>query len=313
MQTPVIILERPGRVDLKRVELRDVGADDLVVDVAWSGISSGTERLLWSGRMPDFPGMGYPLVPGYETVGKVVDAGPNATARIGSTVFVPGANAFKAVRSLFGGAAGRLVVPASRVAQIDEALADRGTLLALAATAHHIAPLDTDWRPELIVGHGALGRLLARLAMCGGGSPPTVWEVNSERRAGDFPYAVVSPEADARKDYARICDVSGSDRILDELIGRLAPGGEIVLAGFYAVPLSFAFAPAFMREARIRVAAQWQPEDLAAVNNLVAAGHLSLDGLITHHACASDAEAAYEQAFDSDGCLKMVLDWREMS
>jgi myo-inositol-1(or 4)-monophosphatase len=37
--------------------------------VLHSGISTGTERLLWDGTMPPFPGLGYPLVPGYETVG----------------------------------------------------------------------------------------------------------------------------------------------------------------------------------------------------------------------------------------------------
>jgi 3-hydroxyethyl bacteriochlorophyllide a dehydrogenase len=51
---------------------------DVVIDIAWSGISSGTERLLWEGRMPSFPGMGYPLVPGYESVGRIVDAGADA-------------------------------------------------------------------------------------------------------------------------------------------------------------------------------------------------------------------------------------------
>ena len=52
--------------------------------------------------------------------------------------------------------------------------------------------------------------------------------------------------------------------ILDALMQRLAPGGEIVLAGFYD-RVSFAFPPAFMREARIRVAAQWREGDLAEV------------------------------------------------
>ena len=70
--------------------------------------------------------------------------------------------------------------------------------------------------------------------------------------------------------------------LLDSLIGRLAPGGEIVLAGFYSEPLSFAFPPAFMREARLRVAAEWQPSDLVAVKALIESGRLSLDGLITH-------------------------------
>ena len=313
MDSRAVILSKPGRVDLQRLELRDVGPDDVLVDVQWSGISSGTERLLWSGLMPDFPGMGYPLVPGYETVGRIVDAGSNASRRIGSTIFVPGANAFKSVRSLFGGSASRLVVPSARAPSIDESLSDRGTLLALAATAHHIAPTDSDSQHELIVGHGALGRLLARLTICQGGAPPTVWEVNAERRVGDFPYPVISTSQDARRNYSRICDVSGSGEILDELIGRLAPGGEIVLAGFYAEPLAFAFAPAFMREARLRIAAQWQPGDLAAVIALVVTGRLSLDGLITHHASASRPGNAYEQAFHDHACLKVVLDWRDLS
>ncbi len=57
-----------------------------------------------------------------------------------------------------------------------------------------------------------------------------------------------------------------------------------MLAGFYSEPLSFAFPPAFMREARIRVAAEWQRADLVAVKQLVESGRLSLDGLITHRA-----------------------------
>ena len=52
--------------------------------------------------------------------------------------------------------------------------------------------------------------------------------------------------------------------LIDTLIGRLAKGGEIALAGFYESPLSFAFPPAFMREARLRIAAEltlktWKP------------------------------------------------------
>jgi 3-hydroxyethyl bacteriochlorophyllide a dehydrogenase len=313
MHSPAVILSRPGLVDVQQVELRQMGSDDVLVDVEWSGISSGTERLLWSGLMPEFPGMGYPLVPGYETVGRITAAGANNEERIGSTVFVPGANAFKSVRSLFGGAAGRLVVPSARAPAINEALTDRGTLFALAATAHHIAPSNGAFLPELIVGHGVLGRLLARLTICQGGSPPTVWEVNAGRRVGDFPYPVMAPGDDARTNYSRICDVSGSGEVLDDLIGRLAPGGEIVLAGFYSEPLAFAFAPAFMREARLRVAAQWQPSDLAAVIALVAAGRLSLEGLITNRATAARPDIAYKQAFQDDACLKLVLDWRGLS
>ena len=65
-----------------------------MVDIAWSGISTGTEKLLWSGRMPEFPGMGYPLVPGYESVGRVCEAGASSGHQVGESVFVPGSNCF---------------------------------------------------------------------------------------------------------------------------------------------------------------------------------------------------------------------------
>ncbi|RYD21187.1 MAG: chlorophyll synthesis pathway protein BchC, partial [Lysobacteraceae bacterium] len=83
METLAVVLEAPERLILRPLALNPVGAADVLIDIAWSGISSGTENLLWSGRMPAFPGMGYPLVPGYESVGRIVDAGADVRDRIG--------------------------------------------------------------------------------------------------------------------------------------------------------------------------------------------------------------------------------------
>ena len=306
MNANAIVLQAPGRLEVTSLTLNAPGPADVVVDVAFSGISTGTERLLWSGRMPPFPGMGYPLVPGYESVGTVVEAGAESGLRIGQTVFVPGAASFVDVRSLFGGAASRLVTKASRVAVVDPSLGDRGALLALAATAYHAT---VDATPDLIVGHGVLGRLIARLAVQAGGAP-VVWETNPARQSGAEGYRVVHPDDDARRDYKVICDVSGDPNLLDALIARCARGAEIVLAGFYAERLSFAFPPAFMREVRLRIAAEWQPSDLTATAALIEAGKLSLDGLITHHAKPAQADEAYRTAFEDVSCLKMILDWR---
>ena len=86
-----------------------------------------------------------------------------------------------------------------------------------------------------------------------------------------------------------------------------------MLAGFYSERMSFAFPPAFMREARLRVAAEWQPSDLVAIRALIDSGRLSLDGLITHHHNAGDAPSAYRIAFEDPACLKMVLNWSSLS
>jgi 3-hydroxyethyl bacteriochlorophyllide a dehydrogenase len=309
MDAIAVVLEQPQRLALTRLPLCNPGEEDVVVDIAFSGISTGTERLLWSGRMPPFPGLGYPLVPGYESVGTITAAGARSGRQIGETVFVPGASCYGDVRGLFGGASSRIVTAGSRVLPVDEQLQDRAVLLALAATAYH-AMANAPTPPELIVGHGVLGRLLARLAASAGDAAPVVWERNHERAGGAENYRVLAPCDDARRDYRAIYDVSGDPQILDTLITRLAPGGEIVLAGFYSEPLSFAFPPAFMREARIRVAAEWRERDLAAVKDLIGQGRLSLDGLITHRRPATEADAAYRTAFDDPTCLKMILDWR---
>ena len=313
MQTVAVVMREPKQIALERVDLIAPNADDVTVDIEWSGISSGTERLLWQGRMPHFPGMGYPLVPGYESVGRVTAVGPASTVAVGADVFIPGTNCFQNVKALFGGSARRVVINQSRIVPLHSLRGPEASLLALAATAYHAAPPATGSRPDLIIGHGVVGRLLARLAMLDGGPPPVVWETVAARRDGAHDYPVVDPTDDTRRNYRCICDASGDASLLDTLIQRLAPGGEIILAGFYSQPLSFNFPPAFMREARLRVAAQFLPADLIAVRDLAQSGRLRLDGLVSHQAPVTACDAAYRTAFEDTGCLKMVLDWRQVA
>lgn len=307
MEAVAVVIERPESLELRKLPLAAPCASDVVVEIAWSGISTGTEKLLWTGRMPTFPGMGYPLVPGYESVGTVIEAGAASGRTTGERVFVPGANCYGEVRGLFGGSASRVVAPGARVVPLTAEAGPESVLLALAATARHAVAGGAT--PDLIVGHGALGRLIARLC-CLVGPAPTVWDIEPARMGGAEGYTVVRPEDDNRRDYRAICDVSGDAALLDQLIGRLAPGGEIVLAGFYPGRIDFAFAPAFMREARLRIAAEWKPADMIAVRALIDEGLLSLDGLVTHSRPATEALDAYPAAFTDPACLKMILDWR---
>ena len=311
MHTTAVLLHRAGELSLEDLALVRPEAGDLVVETRVSAISTGTEKLFWTGRMPAFPGMGYPLVPGYEAMGEVVEAAPGTGFRPGDTVFVPGASCYEGARGLFGAAAARLVTRADRVARIDSGLGAEGALLALAATARHAIAGLHHTPPDLIVGHGVLGRLLARLTVAAGAPVPTVWETEPTRRVGEFAYPVLDPVEDTRRDYRAIYDASGHGAGLDGLIGRLAKGGEIVLAGFYDTALSFTFPPAFLREARIRIAAEWTAADLAATRALVESGALSLAGLISHRRPAADAAEAYATAFGDPACLKMCLDWSD--
>ena len=309
METKAVILSAPGKLGLDKVGIVSPTADDIVVAIKHSGISTGTEKLFWSGEMPPFPGMGYPLIPGYEAAGEVVEAGANSGYRVGEHVFVPGASCYEGAFGLFGAAAETIVTKASRVTRIDRGLGAGGALLALAATARHAMAGPNKAVPDLIIGHGVLGRLLARLTIAAGAPAPTVWEVDPIRMGGASGYEVMTPETDARRDYMSVYDASGRGDLLNEWIGRIAKGGEIVLAGFYTAPLQFAFPPAFMKEARFRISSEWAADDMVATKALAEDGTLELADLITHQQPAAAASTAYETAFTDPACLKMILNW----
>ena len=310
MYTTAVVFQEPGSLQVRRLALTRPGGSDVVAESLLSGISTGTEKMLFDGSMPPFPGMRYPLVPGYETVARVVEAGPDSEHAIGDFVFVPGANCFEDAAGLFGATAERIILPGSRAIPIAEDLAQDAVLLSLAATALHAvkrahAPAD------LIIGHGVLGRLIARVQIALGHEPPLVLETSADRRMGADGYEVVDPATErAGAPCTCIIDASGNPAAIDAAISRLARGGELVLAGFYGERIGFAFAPAFMREVTISLASEFKPGDIHAVLALVAAGRLSLKGLITHSARPADAEAAYHTAFGDPACLKMVIDWR---
>ena len=314
MKAKAIVFEAPKSLSVRELELAPMGPRDLEVTVAFSGISTGTERLLWEGTMPPFPGLSYPLVPGYETVGTIAKMGAEVTGwTVGDSVFLPGSYAFQGVQNIFGGSGERLVVPHERAVKLDPAWGAKGVLLALAATAHHVFTVGRDnlplAYPDLIIGHGIMGRLLARMVVAAGKPAPVVWETQAIRQKGALGYEVIHPDQDVRKDYRCICDVSGDAGILNRVIPKMAAGGEVVLAGFYKQDLAFAYAPAFMREASIRVAAQWKKHDLDAVVAMFHDGSLPLEGLITHTEKAAHAQRAYEIAFGDPECLKMIVEW----
>lgn len=329
MTSEAVVFNAPGRLELRQVELKPQTVDDLVVKIDYSGISTGTEKLLWQGDMPQFPGLGYPLVPGYEAVGTVVSAGDACTTPPGTRVFVPGSSCFCGdVRGLFGASASTLVVREHRTHPIGALAKDQAVLLALAATAMHILThrlqkhsdggrhsLSTiaTQAPELIVGHGVLGQLLARLCLAVGAEAPVVWETNPARRHTTAGYNVIAQSDDDYHQYTRICDVSGAGgSLFDQLIARLARGGTLILGGFYSNKVAFTFPAAFMREVELTISAEWKPEDMRLVQSLIKANKLSLDGLVSHQEPAARASSVYSQAFNDPECLKMVLDWSDL-
>ena len=289
--------------------------DDVVVDIEWSGISTGTERLLWTGRMPRFPGMGYPLVPGYESVGRVVEAGRAlGRAASASACSCPAPRCFGEVRGLFGGAASRVVVPARARVPVDDGLGEQGVLLALAATAYHALAgagaraarpdrRPRRARPPARAPRGAPAARRRRSGRRNAAAP---------RRRRRLPGRRSRPTTRAAT-TARICDVSGDAALLDTLIARLAPrrrdrARRLLRRAAVASPSR---RPSCARRASASPPNGSRADLRGGARAGRATAALSLDGLITHRARRRRTPTrAYRTAFGDPACLKMVLDWR---
>jgi 2-desacetyl-2-hydroxyethyl bacteriochlorophyllide A dehydrogenase len=248
------------QVELRREPLPLLGETDVRLRALVSGLSHGTEMLVYRGQVPpelelDLPTLrgsfAFPIKYGYASVGRVLEVGA------GVADVVEGDLAF-----CLHPHQSEYVVPASLAARLPRDVEpERGVFLANLETAVN-ATLDAAPRlgeRVLVLGQGVVGLLVARLLReTGAGMVMTV--DGFERRRGlssTFAMAdhVLSPEEDVPRRVRELTDgvgadlaveVSGSPAALGTAIDSLAFGGTVVVCSWYgtkpvAVPLGGAF------------------------------------------------------------------------
>ncbi len=217
METIAVVLKQPEQIELNRLALTAPTADDVVVDVDWSGVSTGTERLLWSGRMPPFPGHGL-------SAGARLRVGRpcrrrgirDRTASPASACSCPARDVSARCAACSAASASRLVVPAKRVVPIDRH----------ARRTRHPAGAGRDClsrhRRARRIAAGSASSATACSAGCSRGSRSRSGTIRRSSgrtirraRGGALGYDVLDPEHDPRRDYRSIYDVSGDAGLLD--------------------------------------------------------------------------------------------------
>ncbi|HEU4327986.1 MAG TPA: zinc-binding dehydrogenase [Roseiflexaceae bacterium] len=312
--TQAVVIPAPNQVELREVELTPPGPDDVVVQVAYTSISAGTERMLLAGRMPH-PMLSFPVVPGYETVGRVVGGGANVPPNLeGQWVYVGGARCYVGLNPAWGGQAATLIVDHRRVVPLEGVDPRQGVLLALAATALHGVDLLELRRAQrvLVLGQGPVGQIAARIARSRGH-----WVIASDRVASRLKLAVADLKIDSaempvadrvQEPVDVIVEATGSMDALAGALPLLAAGGTILLLGYYD-ELRLPYMPLFLKQARLLTAREWGPGDLLECRDLLAEGTLDLAGLITHRLPIAQIERAYQLGLNDPECLKLLLEW----
>src|SRR6478736_1404253 len=232
-------VREPGVGEIRSALVAERGPDDVLVRTLRTGVSRGTETLVFRGGVPqdqfeamrapfqegNFPG---PVKYGYLNVG-VVEAGPPALR--GRTVF-----------SLFPHQS-RFVAPVDALVPVPAAVPARRAVLAGAVeTAVNVlwdaAPAVGD--RVTIVGAGMIGCAVARLAAGIPGSEVTVVDVDPSKRAVveglGARFALVTATghgSDEAPSADVVIEASGNGAGLQHAL-RLAPtDGEVVVASWY--------------------------------------------------------------------------------
>jgi 2-desacetyl-2-hydroxyethyl bacteriochlorophyllide A dehydrogenase len=226
-------IAEPGRGEIRDEILPAPGADDVVVRAMFSGISRGTESLVFQGRVPasehermrapfqsgDFPA---PIKYGYASVGRV-ERGPR---------HIEGRNVFVLYPHQ-----SRYVVPAASVCVLPERVPPNRAILA--------ANLETainglwDARPHIgdrvaVIGAGTVGCLVAWLAGRIAGCDVHLIDINPSRRAVATTLGVsfASPEQ-AAQNADVVVHASGSAAGLDLALRLAAFETRIVEMSWY--------------------------------------------------------------------------------
>ena len=223
----------PGRGELRPVSLPERGPEDVLVRAVWTGISRGSELLVWRGGVPvsqhetmrapfqegDFP---WPVKYGYLNVG-VVEAGPPAL--IGRTVFClyPHQSAY--------------VVPAASVVVVPDGVPpERAVLAGTVETA-----INAVWdAPPLIgdrvtvVGAGMVGCCVTRLLARVPGVDVTVVDVDPERaKIAALLGADFALPSEAAGDRDRVFHTSATSAGLQLSLDLLGIEGEVIDLSWY--------------------------------------------------------------------------------
>ncbi len=235
-----------GLGQIRTVALPEPGPDEVLVRTLFSGISRGTETLVFSGRVPpsqyeimrapfqegDFPG---PVKYGYLNVG-IVDAGPEHLR--GRTVFClyPHQTAY--------------VVPASAVTPVPDGIPPARAVLA--GTVETAVNACWDARPLIgdriaVVGAGMVGCCLARLLGRLPGARVTLVDVDESRAAvADLLGVEFARPRDAAGSRDLVFHASATADGLALALRLLRPDGEVIEMSWYgdspvSVPLGEAF------------------------------------------------------------------------
>ncbi len=333
-----MVLERPKLLKMHDVERPAVARGDVLIKVSYSGIC-GTDLKIYDGGMP----AKYPLIPGHEITGVIVEGegagglkpgtrvivdptvfcGVCFHCRIGQTHLCPEGELIGRERN--GGFAEYVTAPKVNVfPQPDEVNDRQAAFIQVFSTCVHaqrLAPIFPG-QSVVVLGLGVTGQLHVQMAKAASAGPVigitrSAWKRElAEKFGADI---TLDAAKDTKKQVLAATGGLGADLVI-ETVGKVTSlanaidlvriGGRLVPFGIYTETRGeLSFYDFYYKELQIICGRASKGEAFPASIELVRRGVVDLEPLITHVLPLSDLESALQMlAAEDAGRMKVILE-----
>ncbi len=311
-----LVVSAPNVMSLTDVRLREIKSDEVLVRTRYTSISAGTERLLMAGNLVEMAGLPFPCIPGYETVGEIVEVGEDVSPNfVGEMAFIGGSYGYENVTPAWGGQSSYISADYRKTYLLNGIDPVSAVAIAPAATSYHGVELIDPQPGEivLILGQGSIGQLAAQFAKLKGATV-VVSDTVQDRLDHSFAADVkINVSTDTLKDKLPgkvdvLIDATGKMEVISASVTALRERARVLMLGFYRkIELDFAWP--FLKELSFHASREWSAEDIPAVIEALASGKIKTDYLFTHRYPFTNYQEAYTAAFHNPYCLKALLEW----
>ncbi len=314
--TEAIVVPQPYELTFQTVKLRPLRPDEVLVKTRYTSISAGTERMLLAGQLVEMAGLPFPCIPGYETVGEVIEIGPDVPEDyLHQLVFVGGSYGYEGVTPAWGGQSRYISAEYHKAFKLEGIPPEEAVAIAPAATAWHGVELIAPEPGELVLvlGQGPIGQFAAQAAKLKGATVAVADVVASRLEkavAGDYK---IDLSQQSLKDILPgkidvLIDATGKMPALSQHLMQMQQRGRVLLLGFYQ-KIELGFAIPFLKELSFRPSREWAAEDIPAVMQAFRDNTLRANQLFTHRFPISQYKEAYQTTLENPACLKVLMDW----
>lgn len=329
MKAKAIVFTAPSKVEIADIDIPKPGPGQVLTKTLYSGVSTGTENRVLSGGQA---GGDFPLIPGYENLGQIIEAGSGVNIEAGSTVFVGLGDFTGPYNRCWGGHSQYALRDVSQLVPMPEGTDPAKALYTkVGAIALHgvkragVCEKDT----VAVVGLGLIGHLAVQCCKALGAAAIAIdidpARLQAAKNAG-ADYTVNAADENAAACVREISnggvdvaiDATGIPNLVDST-ARLVhtkpwappypPSARVVILGTAYDSIAFSYSPTlFDNEPDIFPSRDTTLDDLKEMMALISAGRVKPQLIPAKQFDFSDAPAAYEQLIDKK-LMRIVFKW----